>query len=144
MVEFSPQPSGIIETADRPESMSRTMSVGDAMSKARVSFRIVIGKLGLYGRDRGAEYAAHILRDAGFEVLFTEIRPALEEIVIAAIQVDGAGGRWVAYFHGTSTFGMSSLVRQVSLLAVRTGRTDECKIELGAVPIAVDKRRMIR
>ena len=50
--------------------------------------RILIGKPGLDGHDRGAKYVAHILRDAGFEVIYTGIRRTPEQIVDAAIQED--------------------------------------------------------
>ena len=52
--------------------------------------RILIGKPGLDGHDRGAKYVAHILRDAGFEVIYTGIRRSAEQIVEAAIQEDVA------------------------------------------------------
>lgn len=48
--------------------------------------RILIGKPGLDGHDRGAKYVAHILRDAGYEVIYTGIRRTPEQIVAAAIQ----------------------------------------------------------
>lgn len=51
-------------------------------------YRILIGKPGLDGHDRGAKYVAHILRDAGFEVIYTGIRRTPEELVAAAIQED--------------------------------------------------------
>lgn len=54
------------------------------------SKRILIGKPGLDGHDRGAKYVAHILRDAGFEVIYTGIRRSPEQIVEAAIQEDVA------------------------------------------------------
>lgn len=50
--------------------------------------RILIGKPGLDGHDRGAKYVAQILRDAGFEVIYTGIRRTPEQIVEAAIQED--------------------------------------------------------
>src|SRR5690625_2237979 len=52
--------------------------------------RILIGKPGLDGHDRGAKYVAHILRDAGCEVIYTGIRRSPEQIVDAAIQEDVA------------------------------------------------------
>ncbi len=52
--------------------------------------RVLIGKPGLDGHDRGAKYVAHILRDAGFEVIYTGIRRSPEQIVEAAIQEDVA------------------------------------------------------
>jgi len=53
--------------------------------------RVLIGKPGLDGHDRGAKYVAQILRDAGFEVIYTGIRRSPEQIVQAAIQEDVAG-----------------------------------------------------
>jgi methylmalonyl-CoA mutase C-terminal domain/subunit len=52
--------------------------------------RILLAKPGLDGHDRGAKYVAHILRDAGFEVIYTGIRRSPEQIVDAAIQEDAA------------------------------------------------------
>lgn len=52
---------------------------------------MLIGKPGLDGHDRGAKYVAHVLRDAGFEVIYTGIRRSPEQIVDAAIQEDVAG-----------------------------------------------------
>ncbi len=52
--------------------------------------RILIGKPGLDGHDRGAKYISHILRDAGYEVIYTGIRRSPEQIVDAAIQEDVA------------------------------------------------------
>jgi methylmalonyl-CoA mutase C-terminal domain/subunit len=54
------------------------------MAKAR----ILIGKPGLDGHDRGARYVAALLRDAGYEVIYTGIRRTPEEVVEAAIQED--------------------------------------------------------
>jgi methylmalonyl-CoA mutase, C-terminal domain len=50
--------------------------------------RILIGKVGLDGHDRGAKYVAQLLRDAGYEVIYTGIRRSPEQIVNAAIQED--------------------------------------------------------
>ncbi len=52
--------------------------------------RILVAKPGLDGHDRGAKYVAHVLRDAGFEVIYTGIRRSPEQIVEAAIQEDVA------------------------------------------------------
>ena len=52
--------------------------------------RILIGKPGLDGHDRGAKYVAQILRNAGFEVIYTGIRRSPEQIVETAVQEDAA------------------------------------------------------
>lgn len=60
-------------------------SSAEAASRRR---RILIGKPGLDGHDRGAKYVAQILRDAGYEVIYTGIRRTPEQIVAAAVQED--------------------------------------------------------
>jgi methylmalonyl-CoA mutase C-terminal domain/subunit len=37
--------------------------------------RVLVAKPGLDGHDRGAKIVARTLRDAGFEVIYTGIRP---------------------------------------------------------------------
>jgi methylmalonyl-CoA mutase C-terminal domain/subunit len=51
-------------------------------------YRVLIGKPGLDGHDRGAKFIARALRDAGFEVVYTGIRRTAEEIAASAIQED--------------------------------------------------------
>ena len=53
-------------------------------------YRVLIGKPGLDGHDRGAKFIARALRDAGFEVVYTGIRRTPEEIAASAIQEDVA------------------------------------------------------
>lgn len=55
--------------------------------------RILVGKPGLDGHDRGAKIIARALRDAGFEVIYTGLHQTPEMIVNAAVQedVDGIG-----------------------------------------------------
>jgi methylmalonyl-CoA mutase C-terminal domain/subunit len=55
---------------------------------AERKIRILIGKPGLDGHDRGAKVIARALRDAGMEVVYTGIRQTPEQIVNAAIQED--------------------------------------------------------
>jgi methylmalonyl-CoA mutase C-terminal domain/subunit len=50
--------------------------------------RILIGKPGLDGHDRGAKVVARALRDAGMEVIYTGLHQKPEEIVAAALQED--------------------------------------------------------
>lgn len=54
------------------------------------NFRVLIGKPGLDGHDRGAKVIAQALRDAGFEVIYTGIRRSPAEIAHAAVQEDVA------------------------------------------------------
>jgi methylmalonyl-CoA mutase C-terminal domain/subunit len=48
--------------------------------------RVLIGKPGLDGHDRGAKIIARALRDAGMEVIYTGIRQTPEQIAQAALQ----------------------------------------------------------
>lgn len=50
--------------------------------------RVLVGKPGLDGHDRGAKFIARALRDEGFEVVYTGIRRTPEEIAAAAVQED--------------------------------------------------------
>ena len=50
--------------------------------------RIVVAKPGLDGHDRGAKVVARALRDAGFEVIYTGLRPTPEQIADTTIQED--------------------------------------------------------
>lgn len=56
------------------------------MSKGKI--RVLIGKPGLDGHDRGAKIIARALRDAGMEVVYTGLHRSPEEIVETAIQED--------------------------------------------------------
>jgi methylmalonyl-CoA mutase C-terminal domain/subunit len=50
--------------------------------------RVLVGKPGLDGHDRGARIIARAFRDAGFEVVYTGLHQTPEEIVQAALQED--------------------------------------------------------
>ena len=50
--------------------------------------RILVGKAGLDGHDRGAKIIARALRDAGMEVIYTGLRQTPEMIVNTALQED--------------------------------------------------------
>ena len=50
--------------------------------------RVVIGKPGLDGHDRGAKVVARALRDAGMEVVYTGLHQTPEQIVETVIQED--------------------------------------------------------
>jgi methylmalonyl-CoA mutase C-terminal domain/subunit len=50
--------------------------------------RVLVGKPGLDGHDRGAKIIARALRDAGLEVIYTGIRQTPEMIAEAAFQED--------------------------------------------------------
>jgi methylmalonyl-CoA mutase C-terminal domain/subunit len=55
---------------------------------AQRSTRCLVAKVGLDGHDRGAHVIARAFRDAGFEVIYSGLHRAPEEIVQAAVQED--------------------------------------------------------
>jgi methylmalonyl-CoA mutase C-terminal domain/subunit len=68
-------------------------SVAVLPKRAARKVRILVGKPGLDGHDRGAKIIARALRDAGVEVIYTGLHQTPEMIVSAAAQedVDGIG-----------------------------------------------------
>lgn len=51
-------------------------------------YRIVVAKTGLDGHDRGVKVIARVLRDAGFEVIYTGLFQSPEQVAEAAMQED--------------------------------------------------------
>jgi methylmalonyl-CoA mutase C-terminal domain/subunit len=92
-------------------------------------YRILIAKPGLDGHDRGAKYVAQLLRDAGFEVIYTGIRRTPEQIVAAAIQedVDGIGLSLLSGAHNT-------LFARVLDLLAEQGAADIAVFGGGVIP----------
>jgi len=52
------------------------------------TIRVLVGKPGLDGHDRGAKVVARAYRDAGMEVIYTGLHQTPEQIVQAAVQED--------------------------------------------------------
>jgi methylmalonyl-CoA mutase C-terminal domain/subunit len=50
--------------------------------------RILVAKVGLDGHDRGVKVVARILRDAGFEVIYTGLFQTPETVASAAVDED--------------------------------------------------------
>jgi methylmalonyl-CoA mutase C-terminal domain/subunit len=50
--------------------------------------RVLLGKPGLDGHDRGAKVVAHALKDAGMEVIYTGLHQTVPGIVKQAVQED--------------------------------------------------------
>ena len=58
------------------------------MAVATAPLRILIGKVGLDGHDRGVKLVARALRDAGVEIIYTGLHQTPEQVVATAIQED--------------------------------------------------------
>lgn len=54
------------------------------MTKKKI--KILVGKPGLDGHDRGAKVTALALRDAGMEVIYTGLHQTIEQLVTTAVQ----------------------------------------------------------
>jgi methylmalonyl-CoA mutase C-terminal domain/subunit len=52
------------------------------------TIRCLVAKVGLDGHDRGAHVISRALRDAGFEVIYSGLHRAPEEIIQATVQED--------------------------------------------------------
>jgi methylmalonyl-CoA mutase C-terminal domain/subunit len=65
-----------------------TADPASAGSAAARPIRIVLAKAGMDGHDRGVKVVARILRDAGFEVIYTGLYQTPESIVSTAAQED--------------------------------------------------------
>ncbi|RAL23536.1 methylmalonyl-CoA mutase [Lujinxingia litoralis] len=77
------------------------------------TYRVLIGKPGLDGHDRGAKVIARALRDAGFEVIYSGLHQTPEMLVRTAIQedVDCIGLSILSGAHNTL---MPEVVRQLN------------------------------
>ena len=93
--------------------------------------RVIIGKAGLDGHDRGAKVVARALRDAGLEVIYTGLHQSPEQIVAAALQED-ADGIGLSILSGAH---MTLFTRVLELLAERDA-TDIVVFGGGIVPDA--------
>ena len=73
------------------------------MAVATAPLRVLIGKVGLDGHDRGVKLIARALRDAGMEVIYTGLHQTPEQIVSTALQedVDAIGLSLLSGAHNT-------------------------------------------
>jgi len=58
------------------------------VTAATKPIRVLVGKVGLDGHDRGIKLVARALRDAGMEVIYTGLHQTPEQVVSTAIQED--------------------------------------------------------
>ena len=91
--------------------------------------RVLIGKVGLDGHDRGVKLIARALRDAGTEVIYTGLHQTPEEVVGTAIQedVDAIGLSILSGAHNT-------LFRRVVELLREQGAEDIVVFGGGIIP----------
>lgn len=91
--------------------------------------RVLVGKPGLDGHDRGAKVVAAALRDAGMEIVYTGLHQTPEMIATAAIQedVDVVGLSILSGAHMT-------LFPRVRQLLIDADRADILLIGGGIIP----------
>ena len=84
------------------------------MTTATAPLRILIGKVGLDGHDRGIKLVARALRDAGMEIIYTGLHQTPEQIVSAAIQedVDAIGLSVLSGAHNTLFLRILELLKE--------------------------------
>src|SRR5947199_2020017 len=61
---------------------------GKKLMVVTAPLRVLLGKVGLDGHDRGIKLVARALRDAGMEVVYTGLHQTPEQVVNTAIQED--------------------------------------------------------
>ncbi len=99
------------------------------MTVAAKPIRVLIGKVGLDGHDRGVKLIARALRDAGMEVVYTGLHQTPEQVVSTAIQegVDAIGLSILSGAHNT-------LFRRVLELLKEQGAKDIALFGGGIIP----------
>jgi len=104
---------------------------------AEKKYRVLVGKPGLDGHDRGAKVIARMLRDAGYEVVYTGLHQTPEMIVNAAVQedVDLLGLSIMSGAH-------NALVPAIMRLLAERGAADIPLVLGGIIPDA-DKRALL-
>jgi len=105
------------------------MTTSDAGTRGSRPIRVLVGKPGLDGHDRGAKVVAAALRDAGMEVVYTGLHQTPEMIAAAAVQedVDVVGLSILSGAHLT-------LFPRVRDLLTEAGRDDVLVIGGGIIP----------
>jgi methylmalonyl-CoA mutase C-terminal domain/subunit len=82
-----------------------------------MTHRVLVAKVGLDGHDRGVKVVARILRDAGYEVIYTGLFQTPETVAAAAIDedVDAVGLSMLSGAHMTLVPKVVAKLREVGL-----------------------------
>ncbi|NIM51547.1 MAG: methylmalonyl-CoA mutase [Gemmatimonadales bacterium] len=109
--------------------MAKRVGKGASRGEPSRPIRVLVGKPGLDGHDRGAKVVAAALRDAGMEVIYTGLHQTPEMIATAAVQedVDVVGLSVLSGAHMT-------LFPRVRDLLAEVGRSDILLIGGGIIP----------
>lgn len=80
--------------------------------------RILLAKMGLDCHDTGVETVAHMLREAGFEVIYMGLHNDADQVVAAAIEED-ADAIGVSFLSGQHMTQMEKLMSRLAEAKVR-------------------------
>jgi len=95
---------------------------------SRIPIRVLIGKMGLDGHERGARVISLGLRDEGMEVIYSGIRLTVEKMVKIAVEED------VDVVGLSSLSGAHDLLPEVVEQLKKKGREDVLVIAGGIIP----------
>jgi methylmalonyl-CoA mutase C-terminal domain/subunit len=99
--------------------------------------RILMAKLGLDGHDRGVKVVARALRDAGFEVIYTGLHRAPEEVAAAAVQED------VDLIGVSILSGAHMAIVPLLLEGLRSTDAADIRVLVGGVILARDRQMLL-
>ncbi|MCC6195635.1 MAG: cobalamin B12-binding domain-containing protein [Burkholderiales bacterium] len=107
------------------------------MSDGQRIIRVLLGKAGLDGHDRGVKILAQALKDAGVEVIYTGLHRSVAEIVATAVQedVDVVGVSILSGAH------MSIVPELISALRTQ-GAADKKVVVGGFIPEEDERQRL--
>lgn len=113
----------------------RWPSRGSSGTAGRI--RVLLAKPGLDGHDRGVKVVARVLRDAGFEVIYSGLHQTAEAIAATALQedVDLVG---LSVLSGTHLPHTHDLRRQLDELGLQ-----DVLIVVGGIIPSEDERRLL-
>ncbi len=108
------------KTKAKPKSAHEVFSASPVIEREGGQIRVLIGKAGLDGHDRGAKVIARACRDAGFEVVYTGLHQTPEMIVNTAIQedVDVVG---LSILSGAHNYLVPAVIKGLSQEGVKVG-----------------------
>lgn len=91
------------------------------IQKEGAKIRVLVGKAGLDGHDRGAKIIARACRDAGFEVVYTGLHQTPDMIVNTAIQedVDVLG---LSILSGAHNYLVPEIIKKLETQGVKVGK----------------------
>lgn len=109
-----------VKAPRRKVDVKEVFASSNVIEREGGQIRVLIGKAGLDGHDRGAKIIARACRDAGFEVVYTGLHQTPEMIVNTAIQedVDVVG---LSILSGAHNYLVPEVIKGLSKQGVKVG-----------------------